>query len=117
MRVADEILERIVSGEMPPGDAEKLTPDEIELVRAWIVAGMPAKESADGPVSMVTAEDREFWSFQPVERNIGRFDRLAGQATRGFQRNRLPCKQAGQTFANIQPCLGQADPNGAPVRA
>ncbi len=65
------LLKRIVSGEMPPGKDEKLTAAEIELVHAWIAAGLPAADSsdADSPeasVSVVASDDHNFWSFQPL---------------------------------------------------
>lgn len=62
------LLERVVSGDMPPGTAEKLTPAEIELIRAWIASGLMATESPDATVSSVTAEDRAFWSFRSLSR-------------------------------------------------
>ena len=64
------LLERIAAGEMPPGRAEKLTPDEVDLIRQWIVAGIPADQRAASlsATSAITDEDRQFWAFRPLKR-------------------------------------------------
>jgi len=63
------LIERIEAGEMPPGKT-KLTPDEVALLRRWISEGAKTArpEPADVAESLITAEDREFWSFRPVQR-------------------------------------------------
>lgn len=72
-KVAESFLiERIVSGEMPPGDeVEKLTTEEIEILQQWVAAGAktarPEPEKAPAGF-FITEEEREFWSFQPIER-------------------------------------------------
>lgn len=68
------LVQRVVSGEMPPDKKEKLEPAQIDLLKKWIAAG--AKTVADGEpplpeadlVSRVTADDRKFWSFVPPVR-------------------------------------------------
>ena len=64
------MLQRIRSGEMPPGEA-KVTAEEIDLIERWIAAGAatarPEPESI-GPGVGVTAEDRAWWAFQPISR-------------------------------------------------
>ncbi len=63
------LLERIVAGEMPPGDI-KLSASEIERLQRWIAEGAktarPEPETIDGPI--ITQEERAFWSFQPIRR-------------------------------------------------
>jgi hypothetical protein len=64
------LLERIQTGEMPPGD-KKVTAEEYLLLKQWIAAGAitareEPKELDEGIV--ITAEEREFWSFQPLVR-------------------------------------------------
>ncbi len=66
------ILQRISDGEMPPGeDTRKLTAQEISIIRAWITAGAktdrPEPEEV-GKGFLITADDREFWAFQPIRR-------------------------------------------------
>ncbi len=64
------LLERINSGEMPPGKARKLSPREIALVHSWVVAGARADGPATTPPSVapIRAEQRQFWSFRPLAR-------------------------------------------------
>ena len=64
------LLQRIASGEMPPGD-KMLSEEELELIRTWIAEG--AKTARDEPTSLddgdyITEEERNFWSFQPIRR-------------------------------------------------
>jgi mono/diheme cytochrome c family protein len=55
---------------MPP--KEKLTPEQVAVLTAWVKMGAPWPEAAAvrtaAPTSTfkVTAKDREFWSFRPV---------------------------------------------------
>ncbi|MEO2049064.1 MAG: PSD1 and planctomycete cytochrome C domain-containing protein [Pirellulales bacterium] len=64
------LLQRIRAGAMPPGDT-KVLPAEVEILEAWIRGGAqtarPEPEAlGDGP--RITAEEREFWAFQPIAR-------------------------------------------------
>ncbi len=64
------LIERLRSGEMPPG--EHRVPDEdIAVVERWIAAGAttarPEPETL-APGLGVTPEERSFWSFQPIRR-------------------------------------------------
>jgi cytochrome c553 len=63
------LLQRIKSGEMPPGD-KKLSPAEIGLIETWINQG--ARTQRDEPESLkadfLSSEERNFWAFQPVSR-------------------------------------------------
>ena len=66
------LLERILSGEMPPGEKTlKLTKQEIATITRWIAGG--AKTERPEPETIgkglqVTDHDREFWSFRPIKR-------------------------------------------------
>ena len=61
------LLERIESGEMPPGKS-KLAPEEIAAIRRWIAGG--ARTARPEPENVAhaefTDEEREFWAFQPI---------------------------------------------------
>jgi mono/diheme cytochrome c family protein len=64
------LLERIVSGEMPPGK-KKLSEAEIDTIRRWIAGG--AKVETPEPKSLaigftLTDDDRRWWAFQPIRR-------------------------------------------------
>ena len=65
------LLERVRSGEMPPGEEKQLSPAEITTLEKWIAAGAPTKRAepesiGDGP--SFTEEERGYWAFQPVVR-------------------------------------------------
>ena len=64
------LIGRIRRGEMPPGDA-KVSAEEIAILERWVDAGAktarPEPETI-GPGVGVSAEERAFWSFQPIER-------------------------------------------------
>lgn len=70
------LLKKIHAGEMPPlrrlasASVKVIEKKEVETVAKWIEAGAPSShpdsetEVSDGE-SEITAEDREFWAFQP----------------------------------------------------
>ncbi|MBI1348985.1 DUF1553 domain-containing protein [bacterium] len=63
-----QLLERIRSGEMPPGE-KKVTPAELETLERWIAQG--AKTARPEPETIppglgITQEERDFWSFRPI---------------------------------------------------
>ena len=65
------LLAHVATGKMPPGDARKLSPAEVALVRDWILAGIPADKPVIDPpqsTSPISDEDRRFWAFQPLKR-------------------------------------------------
>jgi Protein of unknown function (DUF1553)/Protein of unknown function (DUF1549)/Planctomycete cytochrome C len=67
---ASILLERIRDGEMPPGDS-KLSEEDALRLEHWIAAGAKTarpepEEIGDGP--LLTDEERNFWSFQPITR-------------------------------------------------
>ncbi len=64
------LFTRVRDQEMPPGKV-KLKPQEVELIRRWILSG--AKTEGPEPESLkpglvITADDRAWWSFQPIAR-------------------------------------------------
>ena len=63
------LYERIVSGEMPPGEA-KLSAKQIRTIAEWIRTG--AKTLRPEPLTIgaesFTEEERAFWSLQPIQR-------------------------------------------------
>ncbi len=67
---ASAIVERMRSGEMPPGE-KKVPPELIDVVSRWIDAG--AVVSREEPESLppgidITPEERAYWAFQPLRR-------------------------------------------------
>lgn len=64
------LLERVQSGDMPPGEV-KMSEAEIAILSRWIAAGAetarPEPESIP-PGLGITAEERSFWAFQPLEK-------------------------------------------------
>lgn len=64
------LIERVESGEMPPGD-KKLSATERATLARWIDQGAPtARPEPENVASAdaVTEEERRFWSFQPIGR-------------------------------------------------
>lgn len=67
---ASLLIERIDSGEMPPGSV-KMTRDERDRLITWLAAGAPtARPESEVPSSGIgiLPEDREWWSFRPLDR-------------------------------------------------
>ena len=62
------LVERLVKGEMPPGEA-KISAKELGVIRQWIDQGARTArpEPADADELAFTAEERNFWSFRPVK--------------------------------------------------
>jgi mono/diheme cytochrome c family protein len=64
------LLERLRSGDMPPGE-KKVSTAEIDTIERWIAAGAAtARPEPDtiGEGLGITPEERSFWSFQPIQR-------------------------------------------------
>ena len=61
------LIERLESGEMPPGE-KKLSTAELRVVKEWIDQGARTArpEPASADQLAYTEEERAFWSFQPV---------------------------------------------------
>ncbi|MDA1052649.1 MAG: DUF1553 domain-containing protein [Planctomycetota bacterium] len=67
---ASLLLQRVRSGEMPPVD-KKLSSKEVLLIEQWIAAGAETARSEPeqvGESPLFTQEERDFWSFQPINR-------------------------------------------------
>ncbi|WP_339733493.1 PSD1 and planctomycete cytochrome C domain-containing protein [uncultured Gimesia sp.] len=64
------LISRIESGDMPPGEAQ-VPKDQIETLKRWIAAGAktsrPEPETI-GPGLGITPEERAYWAFQPIKR-------------------------------------------------
>jgi hypothetical protein len=62
------LLDRLASGEMPPGD-KRLPPAEVATIERWIAQGAPTLRNEPSkwtPDVAFTEEERGFWSFQPI---------------------------------------------------
>ncbi|WP_397571458.1 PSD1 and planctomycete cytochrome C domain-containing protein [Schlesneria sp. T3-172] len=64
------VLQKIVSGEMPPGE-KKVPAEKIRIIEQWIAAGAPTFR--DEPLKLdpgigITSEERSYWAFQPLQR-------------------------------------------------
>ncbi len=69
---ASLLLQRIKSGEMPPGPA-KVSAREIAVLEKWIAGGVKTarEEPAEiGKGSGITEEERSFWAFRPLTRPV-----------------------------------------------
>ncbi|MCH2212104.1 MAG: DUF1553 domain-containing protein [Fuerstiella sp.] len=75
------LLQRIHAGEMPPRDqliiagVLPITSSEVEQIANWISLGAPTVDivpdvATSEPDRMVTDEDRQHWSFQPLPASI-----------------------------------------------
>ena len=64
------LLERMESGEMPPGD-EQVSLEEQAIIKEWLNAGAitarPEPENLDGG-DYFTQEELSYWAFQPIRR-------------------------------------------------
>ncbi len=63
-------LQRIVAGEMPPGE-HKVPAGKVELLRKWIEGGAKTARVEPehiGPGVPITEEDRDYWAFRPIVR-------------------------------------------------
>ncbi|HWB09703.1 MAG TPA: PSD1 and planctomycete cytochrome C domain-containing protein [Pirellulales bacterium] len=89
---ASAIIERVVAGEMPPGDKRKLTVEEVAILRSWIQAGAPAEHPDLVPAAPppVTDADRQFWAFRPLQpQQPPAADERAGNPVDAFLLTRL----------------------------
>ncbi len=61
------LLERVRDGEMPP-DGKSLPPGTLEILTRWVEQGAVAGQEPEDPAAAtITAEERAFWSFQPIQ--------------------------------------------------
>ncbi|MCH5376051.1 MAG: DUF1549 domain-containing protein, partial [Planctomycetes bacterium] len=66
---ASLLIDRVRSGEMPPGDT-KVSQQELATLVRWVAAGCPTarpEPETIPPGLGITPEERAFWSFQPVD--------------------------------------------------
>ena len=66
------LIERLLSGEMPPGDdpVKKVPASDIDVIARWIAGGaVTARPEPDvlTDADLITEEERSWWSFQPIE--------------------------------------------------
>ncbi len=64
------LIERLRAGEMPPGN-KKVSEEEIVLFERWIADGAPTAREEPAQLEKgvaITAEERRWWSFQPIRR-------------------------------------------------
>ena len=68
------LVQKITKGEMPPkrdlvkASVKPVREGELETIRDWIAAGMPMAESGRPRESLISEQDRQFWSFQSPKR-------------------------------------------------
>lgn len=64
------LLQRIKDKEMPPN--KKVVPEkEVAILEQWIAAGAltaAPEPEGDQPLTEITSEEKQFWSFQPIQR-------------------------------------------------
>ena len=80
------LLQRVESGEMPPGE-KKMPARDIARLRDWIAAGAITARAEPETIDQgigITPEEREFWAFQPLVRPA------LPAVTRDLQRLRTP---------------------------
>jgi len=66
--VESPLLQRMLSGEMPPGN-KKVPPAEIALIKTWLEQGArTARPEPDDPAGgqQFTEEELAFWAFRPI---------------------------------------------------
>lgn len=64
------LVDRIVSGEMPPGD-HRVSEQDIRTIRQWIDQGATTARAEPEKIPRglgITAEERSYWAFQPIHR-------------------------------------------------
>ncbi len=63
------LIDRIESGEMPPGDAH-VSQSELETLKTWIKQGantLRTEPESIPPGLGITPEERDFWAFKPIQ--------------------------------------------------
>lgn len=67
------LIDYVSSGDMPPSDDQRLSEDEVALLRRWVSAGAPAvgpepDEVPEPGEFFITHRERSHWAFQPIEK-------------------------------------------------
>jgi hypothetical protein len=62
------LLQRIQAGEMPPGE-KKVPREQVAMLERWIAAGAKAGAEPEKlpPGIPITAEERAYWAYQPLQ--------------------------------------------------
>jgi hypothetical protein len=67
------LFEMVHKGEMPPRKKDRLSDEQVALIKAWINGGAPAASSGDAAVKPIPRAARSFWAFQkPVRPAVPR---------------------------------------------
>ncbi|MEY3457027.1 MAG: hypothetical protein RL215_184, partial [Planctomycetota bacterium] len=96
------LIDLVNSGQMPPGEDNKLTAAELALLNRWVKAGAPATEKLVTlpPHAQVTDADRSFWAFQPPQKSPEPAVRHADQVRTPIDRFLLSrLEKQGLTFS------------------
>ena len=67
------LIKRVESGEMPPGDDKRLSPQEVATLARWVNANAPtARPEPDTlPVDhYFTDEEKNWWAFRPLKKPL-----------------------------------------------
>ena len=76
------LIQRVVDGEMPPGESH-LPPEKLDVLKRWVDLGTPTERPEPdqiGPGVPITIEDRDYWAFRPISRPL--IPELADEAER-----------------------------------
>jgi mono/diheme cytochrome c family protein len=66
---ASLLLDRVSSGEMPPGEDKNLSVEEISILRTWVKAGARTESTEPETIednAYFTPQEKAWWAFQPV---------------------------------------------------
>ena len=96
------LIERVVSGDMPPGDDKRLSQKDIQTLVTWIQSGAKTAreeplEIGDGP--LFTEEEKNYWAFQPVQKPAVPVVADAGRVRNPIDAFLLAAMPTGQHFA------------------
>ena len=64
------LIQRVVDGEMPPGESH-LPAAQLDILRKWIDDGSKTERNEPehiGPGIPITVEDRDYWAYRPIVR-------------------------------------------------
>ncbi len=108
------LYKRISTATMPPSGELKLREEQVETIRRWIDAGLPASwtygnvTKAEAPE--VSEEDRQYWAFQKLARTLRpdlsageALDPALGQPPQYADRNRQDLPADGTAHARADP--------------
>lgn len=61
------LVDMVSHGDMPPADEEKLSGDQVDLIRRWILAGAPADEQPVEEETEPQEAAEPHWAFRPLQ--------------------------------------------------